>query len=268
MLAFAQAPARAGMLDVEYDIWLAGLPIGVATMDAKIEADRYRLDLKAQLTGLAGVLTGGKGGATATGLLFGNRPVPLSFSAISSTTDATRTLRMALSGGNIQAVDIQPPLQDWDRPDRIPVAAGHKRGVIDPLSAILLPAVGRPGKEASVCNRSIPVFDGATRFNVVLAYAGTKTVSKTGTYEGPVAVCSIRYVPIAGHRPARSVTKFMQANREMEAWMAPVAGTHLFVPYRISVKTMAGTTVVEASRFKAGVSETASAASRAVKAGN
>jgi uncharacterized protein DUF3108 len=259
--------AEAAGLTAEYDIWLGGLPIGTASVDAKIEAEQYRVDLRARLTGLAGVLTGGKGGAVAAGLLSGQRAVPSSFSAIASSSDNTRTLRMALSSGNIRAIEINPPLEDWVRPDRIPVAEAHKRGVVDPLSALVVPAIARDG-EASVCNRSLPVFDGATRFNIVLSYAGSKTVAKDGGYHGRVAVCAARYVPIAGHRPLRSITRFMQENQDMEAWMAPVPGTNVYMPYRISVKTLVGTTVVEASRFQSEGAAAAAPTERAARVGN
>jgi hypothetical protein len=266
-IGLAPGLAEAGALTAEYDIWLAGLPIGTASVDARIDAEQYRVDLKARLTGLAGALTGGQGGAVAAGMLSGQRPVPSSFSAIASSSELTRTLRMALSSGNIRAIEINPPLEDWIRPDRIPVAEAHKRGVIDPLSALVVPAVARDG-EASVCSRSLPIFDGATRFNILLSYAGSKTVAKEGAYTGRVAVCGIRYVPIAGHRPMRSVTRFMQDNRDMEVWMAPVSGTNVYMPYRISVRTLVGTTVVEASRFKMESAGEGIPAERAAKAGN
>jgi UTP:GlnB (protein PII) uridylyltransferase len=66
-------------------------------------------------------------------------------------------------------------------------------------------------------------------------------------YEGPVAVCSARYVAVAGHRPDRPATKFMENNKEMEVWLAPVSESRITVPLRISVATMVGTTVIEAT---------------------
>jgi hypothetical protein len=268
-LAIGLAPglAEAGGLTAEYDIWLGGMPIGAASVDAKIDAEQYRVDLRARLTGLAGVLTGGKGGAVAAGMLSGQRTVPSSFSAVASSSENTRTLRMALSSGNIRAVEINPPLDEWSRPDRVPVAEAHKRGVVDPLSALVVPAIARDG-EASVCNRNLPVFDGATRFNIVLSYAGSKTVAKEGAYSGRVAVCAVRYVPISGHRPLRSIIRFMQQNQDMEVWMAPVSGTSVYMPYRISVKTLVGTTVVEASRFQMGGAAAAAPTERAARVGN
>jgi len=44
----------------------------------------------------------------------------------------------------------------------------------------------------------------------------------------------------------------MIANRDMDVWLAPVNGGKLLVPYRISVKTMIGTTIIEAVAFNSG----------------
>jgi hypothetical protein len=72
-----------------------------------------------------------------------------------------------------------------------------------------------------------------------------------------VLVCNARYVPIAGHRTERPSTKFMQENRDMDVWLAPVPEARVLVPLRISVRTMIGTSVIEASRIVVDSSERA-----------
>ena len=67
------------------------------------------------------------------------------------------------------------------------------------------------------------------------------------------------FVPIAGLRALRPSTKFMAENRDITTWLAPIAGTDVMVPVRISVKTMIGTAVIEASSFKVDPGVTASA---------
>jgi hypothetical protein len=41
----------------------------------------------------------------------------------------------------------------------------------------------------------------------------------------------------------------MQENRDMSVWLAPVEGARVLVPFRISIRTMIGTSVVEATRW-------------------
>jgi hypothetical protein len=64
-----------------------------------------------------------------------------------------------------------------------------------------------------------------------------------------VVVCTVRYHPVAGHRPSRWAIKYLMETREIEAWLAPVAGTRVLVPYRISVPTTLGPGVLEATQF-------------------
>ena len=139
-----------------------------------------------------------------------------------------------------------------DKPDRVPLTDGAqaRRGrprERPPDAGAAGGELDRPGN----CNRTIPVFDGAARFDMVLTYGETRQVEKPG-YSGPVLVCNARYVPIAGHRSLRPATKFMEDNQDMQVWLAPVEGARVLVPLRIAVRTMVGMSVIEASRWALG----------------
>ena len=64
-------PAAAATVKADYGIWLGGLPLGSADLATTVDGPRYRMQLQVRLTGLAGLLTGGKGAATAAGLSLG-----------------------------------------------------------------------------------------------------------------------------------------------------------------------------------------------------
>jgi hypothetical protein len=249
----APASVRAAAIQVDYSMTLAGLPIGSANLTGSFEDDHYNLKVEGELTGLVGVLSGGsKGGATASGTLSGTRVLSSGFSAIGRSSSTKRTLQIGLSSGHVNRIQIDPPFEE--RPDRVPLAEADKRGVIDPLSALMAVPVNRAVPlDAANCNHTIPVFEGTQRFNVVLSYAETKPVQKPG-YVGNVLVCNARYIPIAGHRAARPAVKFMTENRDMSVWLAPVEGARVLVPLRISVRTMIGTTVIEAESWQLGKS--------------
>jgi hypothetical protein len=259
----ASRPKRAGAaapatVAVDYSINLAGLPIGTARLAGAFERDRYAMDVSAVLTGLVGAITGGKGSARASGT-FTAAPQPGAFAIATHTASSGIAVRMALAHGNVVQAEITPPLIDMQ--DRVPVTAANKRGIMDPVSALLMPAQGRENPlDPDTCNRTLPVFDGATRFNVVLTYAETRPVQKPG-YAGPVLVCNARYQAVAGHRPDRPGVKFMEENREMSVWLAPVEGTRVLIPLRISVLTTIGTNIIEATRWtQSGTTGTADAA--------
>ncbi len=240
------AKAAAASLAVDYTIALAGLRIGTARLAGAFDRDAYQVDVSATLTGLVGAITGGQGSARSSGAL-GALPLPQTFAIATRTASSGIAVRMALSHGNVIQTEITPPLVDMQ--DRVPVTAGAKRGIVDPASALLMPARGAgPLLDPANCDRTLPLFDGATRFNVVLSYAETRDVQKPG-YAGPVLVCNARYQAIGGHRPDRPGVKFMEDNREMSVWLAPVEGTRLLVPLRISVLTEIGTNIIEATRW-------------------
>ena len=258
----AAAPASVA---VDYGINLAGLPIGTARLAGSFERDRYVMDVSAVLTGLVGAITGGKGSARASGT-FAKAPQPGAFAIATHTASSGIAVRMALAHGNVVQAEVTPPLVDMQ--DRVPVTAANKRGIIDPVSALLMPTQGRGEPlDPENCNRTLPVFDGATRFNVVLSYAETRPVQKPG-YAGPVLVCNARYQAVAGHRPDRPGVRFMEENREMSVWLAPVEGTRVLIPLRISVLTTIGTNIIEATRWSqsgaAGTTGTAGAAAASV----
>jgi hypothetical protein len=245
-LAASPAAAQQGSWQATYGVSLIGLPIGTAQVNAELDSARYKIDVQARLTGLAGMVTGGKGAGAASGALSGGRPASAGYSASGSNGKEARTIRMAVSGGTATAVEINPPI--IKKPDAIPVAEGHKRGITDPVTALLMPVpAGQNPVSAAACNRSIQIFDGNARYDIALSFAGTRNVEGRG-YNGPVAVCNARYTPISGHRNGKS-TQYMAANRDIQAWLAPVGGTSLVAPYRISVRSEIGMVVIEATRF-------------------
>lgn len=256
LLAMTAPAARAASLDATYDVSLLGLSLGTASLSGGIEGGRYKLDIQARLTGLVGSFTGGRGSGAATGNLNGRRLSPATFAVSSASSSESRTVRMALDRHAVQAVEIEPPIDA--KPDRVPLNDGHRRNVMDPISAFLMPVEGGRNAGAAACNRTLPIFDGAARYDIKLSYAGTREVRLDG-YSGPVSICQARYVPIAGHRALRPSTRFMAENKEITTWLAPVAGTGMMLPVRISVKTMIGTAVIEASSFRVdpGVTSTA-----------
>jgi hypothetical protein len=254
-LASSAQPAAAASLDAKYEVSLLGLSLGTAHLSGGINGASYKIDVVAKLTGLVGSFTGGRGSGAATGNVSGGRLSPTTFAVTSASSSESRTVRMALDGNAVQAVAVEPPVDS--KPDRVPLTDSHKRNVVDPLSAFLMPVEGKGGPNAA-CNRTLPIFDGAARYDIKLSYSGSRQVKLDG-YSGPVAICQARYVPIAGHRSLRPSTKFMTENRDINTWLAPVAGTNMMVPVRISVRTMVGTAVIEASSFKVDPGVTASA---------
>jgi len=249
--AAGQSQAQ-GKLDATYTAALAGLPIGAGRLTVDIGRREYEASGSGRVAGLLQILSTYAGTVTARGHVNHDRnrdqlaPDVYRASVNSGTFDYD--VRMVLQSGTVKDLMAEPPL--LPAPDRIPVTDTHRRGVLDPVSAVIMPASGN-GEVASpaACERTIPIFDGHQRFNLVLSYKRLERVKAQTGYEGPAVVCSLNYQPIAGHRPGRFAVRYLQEQRDMEIWLAPIAGTRSLAPFRVSVPTLLGNAVVEASSF-------------------
>ena len=238
--------AHADQVKARYAVTLLGIPLGSASLDGDVGPGGYKVAVNAKLSGLAAMVSSTRGAATAAGAYLKGAIIPSAYANTSANSKETRTVRIAMQGGAVKGVDISPPMEPV--PDRVPLTEAHKRNIVDPLSALIMPVPGTdPVVGPAACNRTLPVYDGFTRFDVSLSYAGTRRVQTKG-YSGPVVVCNVRYTPIAGHRNRKSV-QFMSENKDIQVWLAPVGPARVVVPYRISVATMMGATVIEATEF-------------------
>jgi hypothetical protein len=150
-------------------------------------------------------------------------------------------------GGNVKELTAAPPPSS----DRVPVTNSNRQAIVDPLSALLFsaPAAGE-GLSQEACRRTLPIFDGHQRYDLKLAFKRMdKTTAEKG-YEGPVVVCSVSYEPIAGHRANIPLIKYLSEGREMELALAPVSGTRLLAPFRLSVLSTLANLMIEANRFE------------------
>ncbi|RXF73360.1 DUF3108 domain-containing protein [Hansschlegelia zhihuaiae] len=254
----ATAPASAETrVRARYEVTLSGFEIGTATMQTGINRETYDINLSIRMTGLARFFTGGKGAATARGGLHDARVVPTAYALNTRANDKGQIVRLALAGGSVRQLSVEPTPKTRNV---VPVSDADKRGVLDPLSAIMMPVAGSGDLLAeSSCNRTLPVFDGRARYDIALRYDRTEIAKPNtennadpkakGGYEGKVLVCKASYRPISGHRPDKDNVKFMESNKEMEVWLAPIAGAGALMPWKISVRTQMGLAEITATSF-------------------
>lgn len=243
--------AQAENVHARYRVSLIGLPIGAADASSTIDDKHYRVDLNVKLTGVASLISNLRMALASTGAVQGGAPTPQTYATTASNSSETRTLRMALASGAVRQVQYSPFWEEDRSPEHVPLTDAHRRDILDPLSAFLLPVPPNANPVGpSACRARVPVYDGYTRFDVSLSYVETREVREKG-YSGPVTVCAARYTPIAGHKTSAKGTQFMAQNRDMEVWLAPVGHTRVVIPYRVSLMTQVGRIVVEASELRA-----------------
>jgi hypothetical protein len=245
------APAQAqGKLEARYAASVGGIPLGKGAWVIEIGEGQYSAAASGRVTGVLRAVTSGEGSAAARGLLNSGHPTPQSYAAHVTSDDKTDEVRMTLNAGTVKELVAEPPFAPT--PDRVPVTEAHRKGVIDPMSAGLMPVAGSGDVLVpEACQRTLPIFDGRQRFDLTLAFKRLDKVSADKGYQGPVVVCKVSYQPLAGHRPSRYAIKYLMEQRDMEIWLAPIVGTRILVPYRIQVPTLLGAAVLEATQFVA-----------------
>ena len=250
LLAVAAAvPAYAQTkLEANYRATLGGIPVGRGAWIVEFGADQYTMAATAQAGGVLSVLAGGEGSAAARGAVQGGKLQPAAY-LVNMKTSKGRfdEIRMGIAGGAVKDLIVEPIMPH--NPERVPLTEAHKRGVIDPMTAGVLPNPSSPGIGPDACQRNLPIFDGRMRYDLNLTFKRIEQINIEKGYQGPAVVCAVAYRPVSGHHPERFAIRYLRDNRDMEMWLAPVAGTRFVAIYRVVVPTMVGTAMLEATRF-------------------
>jgi hypothetical protein len=245
----APLAARAqGKLDAAYRVTLAGIPIGKGTWTIEISDTHYTAAAAGAATGLMKVFTGGHGVSSASGTLLAGQPLSSIYVSTIFSHKKADAIRLSVEKGNVKELKLDPP-QD-DDPHRVPITEAHQHGILDPMTASLMrtPGTGDP-VSAEACERTLAIFDGHVRYDLQLAFKRIEQVKAEKGYSGPVAVCAVFFTPIAGYVPSRMAIRYISERRDMEVWLAPIAGTRVLVPYRAEGPTPIGPVVFEATQF-------------------
>jgi len=249
MLVAAASPACAqGKLDAQYTVTLAGIPIGKGSWVIDITETQYNATANGRTTGLLRAFTSGEGTTAAHGTLQGGRLVSSIYSSVITSSKKTDEIRLTTSNGSVKEFKVDPPT-DSDS-ERVPLTEAHQHGILDPMTAALLRVAGTGDPlSPEACKQTATIFDGRLRYDLQLAYKRMDKVKAEKGYAGPALVCSVYFSPVAGYIPSRSAIKYITKLREIEVWMAPIAGTRVLVPFRIEGPTPIGQAVMEATQF-------------------
>jgi hypothetical protein len=237
-----------GNLDASYTISFARIRVGDITATVVVGNSEYTISARGRAGGVVKLLVDGEGSFTTRGMIKAGHPVPTNFTSKIVSNVETLDVTMVLHEGSVKELAATP----LPSPDRVPVTEANRQAIVDPLTAMLFSATAaNEGLSQEVCRHTLPIFDGHQRYDLKLAFKRMDKVTAEKGYAGPVVVCSVHYEPIAGHRASTRLVKYLSEGREMEMALAPVAGTRLVAPFRVSVESMLANLVIEAKRFEA-----------------
>jgi hypothetical protein len=243
------SPAHAeGKLEARYAITAAGINVGQVDWTVDIGSRSYKSSASGRASGILSALLNGEGAISASGAIRDGQLAPEIYRASVTRDNDKSETRMVFDGGDVKSVE--PAAEKFEAPDRLPIKAVHRQGVVDPASAMLIAV---PGASTAItrdaCQRTLPIFDGRRRYDITLAFKRTDRVKAARGYAGPVAVCSVAFKPQAGHRASSKVVTYLAGGHEIELWLAPLTDARLFAPFRASIASMFGSLVVEATQF-------------------
>jgi len=247
VLPLLTGKAAAADLYMKYKLYALSLPIGSGTLSVDVGEETYSVNAEGRTASFGKLVSDGKGSVQARGGVNGSGLQPENYAYDIKSEDETGTVSMSLRAGKVNKVSVKPP-QDRMK-ERIKVTDAHLKGILDPLSAAILPSAKGLVKEA--CNRTIRIFDGKERYDIHLRYKSrTSTRTADGRFKGDVLVCGVRYEPVSGHRPKRKSIQELAANKSMEVWLGQIGDKPYLVPLRASISLPFGALVVEAEKFK------------------
>ena len=249
LMSAAPLPAFAqGKLEARYEVTLAGIPVGRGGWTIEIADDQFSAAASGGTTGLLKAFAGGSGSGASQGRVVNGALVATGYSAQTTTAKKSEAIRMVLSGGNVKEYSIEPePPVDADR---LPLTDAHRRGVYDPMTGSMIRVPGTAEVlSPDSCRTGAGIFDGRMRYDLKLDFKRMETVRAEKGYHGPVVVCAVYFTPVAGYIPDRPVIKYLATQRNIEIAFAPLAGTRVLVPFRMTVPTPLGTAVLEATEF-------------------
>ena len=240
------ATAGESKIFARYDIAFNGLSIGTFRFHSNWNATGYHLRAGARISLLSGVLFDWNARTESAGRLTSNGPKPERYNFGYESGDKAGSVRLRFNGSAVSSVNIDPP----PKRNRVPVENHHMRGVIDPLSAVIgLSQFRRPNRGAQSCNEKLQIFDGKMRYDITLRYKYTRRVTSAG-YNGPAYVCSAKFRAIAGHKPNKEETGFLERTNDIEVWLIPAKKAQLYVPYYIYLPLPIGSASMTTEEFR------------------
>jgi hypothetical protein len=240
---------KASKISTSYNINFSGFNIGKLRLKARLNGNRYNIAANANISVLGGVLYEWKGRTSTNGRVVQHGARPYYYTFGYRTANKGEDIGVKFTNNNVREVDVRPR----QRPSRkrVPITRQHMRNVVDPLSAaIILSNIGSDKKGRSVCQQRLPIFDGKARYDLVLSYKRTKRVRTHMGYRGPAYVCKVKFVPIAGHKPANKESRYAARTEGMEIWLIPIKRAEIYIPYYVRIPTPMGAASLTTSHYK------------------
>src|SRR5690606_12297834 len=236
LVAIAPTYAQTETQRMRYDVSLLGLPIARAVFESRINDSGFAVAGSFSSAGVARIFDKTDGTVSVTGR-FGNQASrPQAYSLDYKSGKKKQITQIRFNGSRVTNTVNEPPLKkrgsEW-----VPLQESHLQEVADPISALLLPAPAAEG----ICNRTIRVYDGETRVDLVLTPA-----AEAEQFRQAEVTCRAQFVPVAGYRPTHSTIVHLRDKAGIRIGFGRVSQQGLYSPVEATIGTKIGTVHVRA----------------------
>lgn len=207
-----------------YKFYVGGVLIGKANFVAKMGDGDYFTEGLLETEGVSDWFVAATVAAEARGRI-SKTVVPKQMDVSGKTEKINWRMTIAYQGDAPSTVSSQPPFSE--KPYEIDPT--EQKGALDPMSALV--ATLAPTKSGNPCGRTIPIFDGRKRYDIVFGKLQSKGVGKSGH---PSFICKATWKRIGGFKPKMMEKKNITFNARFEE------RDGLFLPVRVWGKTEFG----------------------------
>jgi hypothetical protein len=231
-LALFSAASTAAAAELNYSLYVLGLPLGVATIKLDLATPAYRAELRFHTTGIADVFVGDRVEEHTSGRFESDRPSPAEYLSTGRRNAIDRIVGMTWRDGTPVITTLTPP-NNTERED-VPVALlAH---AVNPLDAIvlLLRQVARTGR----CEASSRAYDGRRLQLLEARTSGEEDIPPSGrsSFSGRALRCDFTDKTLAGFRLGSGREDDLREHHG-SVWLAPVAPAGQKLPVRASLET-------------------------------
>ena len=244
----ASSITQTGNLGANFEVTLAGFGIAKVSLYLSLQNDQYLVDSFAEPAFMGKLFSDQKSTFNAIGNVNGQAVLPKKFNVLYSEDDEQYQIELKVGNGKVTSIDADPEIPVFD--DQVPITSEHHINILDPASSIMVPLIqSESGIDPKTCDYRAQIFDGWTRFDLQLSYKEHRRVYGLPGYRGDSIICSMRWIPVAGHRPHKKNVQYMAQNDKIEVGFIPLYGTDFVVPYHLKVRTKVGNLKIKARKL-------------------
>ena len=231
-LAIAAAAPPANAVQLDYTLYVLGVPLADAMFNLEMTSAAYRLAMGFHTTGLADIVASDRLEQHVTGRIEHDQPMPASYVSTSRLHGQDRHVEIVWRDGTPVLTAVTPP----NSSEREEVPAAQMVHASDPMSAIVV-LIRRVAATGS-CQASLRAYDGRHLNQFEATSGGEEDLPPTGrsSFAGRALRCDFVDRTLAGFRLGAARAEDARERRGT-VWLAQVVAGGPRLPVRASIQT-------------------------------